>query len=73
MAPARAQGLSPSELQTASTANAYYPATHTESVTRFASNGFSIFHIACLFMANDQFQSATPAQSCLLKLVLINN
>ncbi len=48
-----------------STANAYYPATHTESVTRFASNGFSIFHIACLFMANNQIQSATTAQNYL--------
>ncbi len=37
MAPARAQGLSPSELQTVRTAYAYDP----------------IFHIACLFMAND--------------------
>ncbi len=31
MATVRAQGLSPSELQTASTASAYYPVIHSES------------------------------------------
>ncbi len=43
------------------------PATHTESVTRFASNGFSIIRFTCLFMAKDQFQSATTAHSYLTK------
>ncbi len=39
------QGLSPSELQTDSTADAYYP----------------VIHIACFFMANGQIQSVTTA------------
>ncbi len=48
-------------------------ATHTESVTRYASNGFSIIRFACLFMAKAQFQSAATAQKQFEKYIFFIN
>ncbi|OFM52552.1 hypothetical protein DBT36_05895 [Aerococcus mictus] len=38
-----------------------------------ASRQLSVFHIACLFMANDQFQSSTTARSCLFKVAVFHS
>ncbi|AMB96568.1 hypothetical protein B6C83_07460 [Aerococcus urinae] len=51
------RGPSPSELQTVSMAIRQLP----------------VFHIACLFMANDQFQSSTTARSHLFKVAVFHN